>query len=316
MSEDMHVKKILVAVDFSEESLVALSQAMDIARLHGASVTLLHVGAIPDKPVGVPAGMQATVEQYMRMADEYLAEDRRHLEELRERVAGQGVDVSHMIFDGIPDRGIAKAAAELGADLIVTGTHGRTGLKRFFLGSVAERVVRFSQAHVMVARPTKSAGGYQRILVATDFTDTAERALELALDLAAPGGAIDVLHCWYLPPLSYPHYAPTKSAAELVGSMRTSIVQANRELGDELLANHARDGLQLAFHQVEAAPAQGIQEWLEAHEYNLAVVGSHGRRGPVRFLLGSVAEMTVRHAPCSVLVIHPDNVETEQTPES
>jgi nucleotide-binding universal stress UspA family protein len=313
----MKMKKILVAVDFSEESLVAVSQGMDIARLHGASVTLLHVGAVPDKPVGVPVGMQSTVAQYMRLADEYLAEDRDRLEALRERVTGQGVDVSHMVFDGIPDRGITKAADEFGADLVITGTHGRTGLKRFFLGSVAERVVRFSRAHVMVARETKSAGGYQRVLLATDFSDTAERALEVALDMAAPGGAVDVLHCWYLPPLSYPHYAPTKSASELVGSMRASIAQANRELGDELLANHTREGLQVSFHQVEAAPAQGIQEWLEAHAYNLVVLGSHGRRGPARFLLGSVAELTVRHAPCSVLVVHPaTNVESDEVTES
>lgn len=304
MSGTMSIKKILVAVDFSDESEVAVHQALDIARHVGASLTLLHVGSVPDKPEGIPPSMHATVAEYMRIVDEYLAEDRRKLEELRERLAGQGVEVSHMVIDGIPDKGICKAAEQMGADLIVTGSHGRTGVKRFFLGSVAERVVRLGTTHVMVARPVDSAaGGYRRVLVATDFSEMSERALDLGIAMAASGGVVDVLHCWYLPPMSYPYYAPTKAASDLVTSIRDSISAGNEDLGKQLLARHGNDRI-LNFHQLEAAPAQGIQEWLEQHEYGLVVTGSHGRRGAARLLLGSVAEMTVRHAPCSVLVVH------------
>lgn len=306
----MTIEKILVAVDFSDESEIAVHQALDMARHVGASLTLLHVGSVPDKPEGIPPSMHTTVAQYLRIVDEYLAEDRRKLEELRERLSGQGVEVSHMVIDGIPDRGICKAAEEMKADLIVTGTHGRTGVKRFFLGSVAEHVVRLSKTNVMVARPVEStAGGYQRVLVATDFSDIAERAVDLGIALAASGGVVDVLHCWYLPPMSYPYYAPTKAASELVTSIRESITAGNEEMGKELLARHGNNRV-LNFHQVEAAPAQGIQEWLEKHEYGLVVTGSHGRRGAARLLLGSVAEMTVRHAPCSVLVIHDEAKES------
>jgi nucleotide-binding universal stress UspA family protein len=130
-----------------------------------------------------------------------------------------------------------------------------------------------------------------------------EKALDVGIALAASGGIVDVLHCWYLPPMSYPYYAPTKAASELVTTIRDSITAGNENLGKELLARHGNDRT-LTFHQVEAAPAQGIQEWLETHEYGLIVSGSHGRRGAARLLLGSVAEKTVRHAPCSVLVVH------------
>jgi nucleotide-binding universal stress UspA family protein len=307
----MTIEKILVAVDFSDESEIAVHQALDIARHVGASLTLLHVGAVPEKPEGIPPSMHATMAEYLRIVDQYLTEDRRKLEELRERLSGQGVEVSHMVIDGIPDKGLCKAAEEMKADLIVTGSHGRTGVKRFFLGSVAERVVRMATTNVMVARPAKdTAGGYRRVLVATDFSEMSEKALELGIALAASGGVVDVLHCWYLPPMSYPYYAPTKAASELVTSIRDSITASNDKLGNELLARHGNDP-RLSFHQVEAAPAQGIQEWLETHEYGLVVTGSHGRRGAARLLLGSVAEKTVRHTPCSVLVVHEPSSDKE-----
>jgi nucleotide-binding universal stress UspA family protein len=311
VSGTMTIKKILVAVDFSDESEVAVHQALGVARHVGASLTLLHVGSVLEKPEGIPPSMHSTVAEYLRVVDQYLAEDRRKLEDMRERLSGQGVEVSHMVIDGIPDKGICKAAQEVGADLVVTGSHGRTGVKRFFLGSVAERVARMAGTSVMVTRPAKdTAGGYRRVLVATDFSDLSERALEVGIALAAAGGVVDVLHCWYLPPMSYPYYAPTKAASDLVASIRDSITAGNESTGKELLARHGGDRV-LNFHQVESAPAQGIQEWLEKYEYDLVVTGSHGRRGAARLLLGSVAEKTVRHAPCSVLVVHDTSSDKE-----
>lgn len=301
----MHIENIVVAVDFSEESDVAVNQAMDIARRHGAHVTLLHAGIVPETPLAVAASMQSTVNEYTKVIAEHLAEDRRRLEEMRERIAGQGTQVSHMVVDGIPDKSIIQAVAELSPDLVLLGTHGRTGIRRFLLGSVAERVVRHVERHVLIARPGDSRGGYKRVLVATDFSDNAERALEIGMSMSASDATVDLLHCWYMPPLSYPYYTPTKSGADLMTSMRQSINTSNRELGQALVDKHQCDGRTLSFHQIEATPTRGIQEWLEQHDrYDLVVTGSHGRRGASRWLLGSVAEVTVRHAPCSVLVVH------------
>ena len=302
----MSFKKILVAVDFSDESDVAIHRALDVARHTGAKLVLLHVGAVPDRPVGVPATMHTTVAEYLRLVEEDLAQDRTRLEEVRQRVSGQGVEVSHVVIDGIPDRGIRSAADEIGADLIIMGSHGRTGIKRFLLGSVAERVVRLSKKHVMVARgEAKVSGGFKRILVATDFAETADATFDMALDLAAREATVDILHCWHLPPMSYPYYAPTKSASEVVISLRESVISGTAKLGRDLLERHKRDDMTINFHQLEEAPAHGIQRWLDDQDkYDLVVTGSHGRRGAARLLLGSVAEFTVRHSPCSVLVAH------------
>lgn len=309
----MTLAKILVAVDFSTESQSAVQQALEVARHTGAHLVLLHVGAVPDRPIGVPATMHTTVAEYLRLVEEDLVRDRKQLEQVRQRISGQGVEISHMVIDGIPDHGIRKAADQIGADLIVIGTHGRTGLKRFFLGSVAERVVRLSEHTVLVARGEPSCqGGYHRILVATDLSDDADWPLEMAMRLCATGGSagsdlpvVDVLHCWHLPPMSYPHYAPTKSASDVVTSLRESIERGTHDMGNKLVDRHRRDNVTLTFHELEQAPAHGIQHWMEENgPYDLVVTGSHGRRGAARLLLGSVAEFTVRHSPCSVLVVH------------
>ncbi len=266
----MKLDKILVGVDFSPGSDAAVAQAMDVARRTGASLCLFHAGVIVDDPTGIPDSMAGTAAAYLKIVKDQLAADRAQLEALRERITGQGVEVSHMIGDGFADTAIASAAGELGIDVVVIGTHGRTGLKRFLLGSVAERVVRMAPCSVLVVRPADSPA-YRRILVATDFSPAAGVALDLAATVAAPGATIDLLHCWQEPWEARAMAEPTA-------------------------------GMELVFHQVEAPASEGIQAWIERHPTDLVVTGSHGRRGFRRFVLGSVAENTVRHAPCTVLV--------------
>lgn len=302
----MNIRKILVGIDFSVESKVALDQALEIARHTGASVTLLHCGAIPDHPA-VPPSMETTVDAYIKILDQRLAEDREQLRMLRERHAGQGVDISHMVIDGFADKKIPQAAKELGADLVVVGTHGRTGVKRFLLGSVAERVTRLCESNVMVARPREDGrGGFQRILVPTDFSKTSERALAVATNLATAGARITVLHCWQIPPMATASYAPVKAAQDLYVPMREELGREAAKSGAAFIDTAMREGVDFDFRHVESTPAEGIQSWLDENECGLVVMGSHGRRGLRRFLLGSVAEVTIRHAPCSVLVVHPE----------
>lgn len=304
----MKIETVVVGVDFSEQSEAAVEQALAIARHAGARLALLHVGLVPESPAGVPDSMTTTVTAYTRVAKEQLARDRAALESLRERIEGQGVAVSQAVIDGFPDTGVVEGAGELGADLTVVGTHGRTGLKRFLLGSVAERVVRLSKNAVLVARDRGKARGqgvYRKILVPTDFSDTAEKALVAATQLLTPGGEIHLVNFWQLPPMTGAFYAPVKAADDLFAELRQDLAKAAlRSLG-ELSERHGK-GVTIHVDAREESAAHGIQEWAETHEPDLVVTGSHGRRGVRRFLLGSVAEMTVRHAPCSVLVVHGD----------
>ncbi len=295
----MEMNKILVPVDFSEGSEVAVHHALNIARHLDTALVLLHVGVILEHPEDLPGAGSI----YAGVARAQLEADRAQLGELRTRISGQGVEVSQMIADGFADTAIVDAAAELDADLIVMGSHGRSGIRRMLLGSVAERVVRLAPCSVLVARRDGDLpGGYRRLLVPTDFSPTAEQALAMALSLAAPGAIVDVLHCWSLPPGS-----PDPGTADWQGIYRAASERIGMVAGaelDRLIDRPAPAGVTLQRHLLEDTPAHGIQRWLESHPYDLVVTGSHGRRGVRRFLLGSVAEATVRHAPCSVLVAH------------
>ena len=304
----MSITKIAVGIDFSPESDSAVQHAMNIARHVGAEVVLVHVGAILDQSFNASETVHPSIKEWETFVHQELAEDRRRLEEMRERLRGQGVEISHLVRDGFADTALTETASEIGADLLVVGTHGRSGLRRFFLGSISERVVRLSHTNVMVARalPDPNAGqrGYRRILVPTDFSATAARALELAFDLAAPGARVELVHFWQVPVTASTPYAPFKAAEEALTTVREAMAEAAEQSGQGLLERYRRSNVDLTYHAVEASPAHGIHDRLAQGDYELVAVGSHGRRGIRRLLLGSVAELTVRHAPCSVLVAH------------
>lgn len=305
----MNIKKIAVGIDFSPESEIATQHAMHIARRLGAEVVLVHVGAILDQGEQTSASKNASIKEWESFIRHELAEDRQRLESVRERLLGQGVEISHVVRDGFADTALAETARDLGAELLLVGTHGRSGLKRFFLGSISERVARLSDTNVMVARALEGGqGGYRRILVPTDFSEPAAKALELAFLLAARDpqhrATIDVIHCWQVPVTASTPYAPFKAAEEALATVRDAMVETVQESGQRLLRRYNPASVELTFQAFEASPAHGIHDRLEQGNYDLVIVGSHGRRGLRRLLLGSVAELTVRHAPCSVLVAH------------
>ena len=227
----MSLKTIVVGIDFSKESEVALCQALEVARHNGAKLVLLHAGAIPDEPLGVPDSMAATVDAFKAELKDRLHKDRERLEQLRERHSGQGAELANMVIEGFPDTAICDASEELEADLVAVGTHGQTGLKRFLLGSVAERVVRLCGARVLVARPGSEI--YNKILVPTDFSASTKRVLESAIAVAGPDAEIELLFCWHLPLMASSYYAPAASQEAVVGPIRDGIIQAAEEKAAE-----------------------------------------------------------------------------------
>jgi len=182
---------------------------------------------------------------------------------------------------------------------VVVGTHGRTGFTRLTMGSVAERVTRRSPCSVLVTRPTSDTeGGYERILVPTDFSESSEHALQLAIDMVAGDGAIDIAHYWQTAFAAYGYYSGYEPPE--VYRKRNSTYVAKQ--GDELMRKYKPQHDRMTFMQSADAPVRGIFEQLDAQPYDLVAMGSHGRRGFRRWIMGSVAESTVRHAHCSVLV--------------
>lgn len=281
------ITRIVVAVDFSPESRRAVDHAMAVARHVGAALTLVHVETVPPA-IGV--GPQAELP-FLRGV---LEDDRRQLAELRERLSGQGVEVSHVVATGYPDTAIADAARELHGELVVVGTRGRTGIKRILLGSVAERTIRHADCSVLVTRGDAVAGGYRRVVVGTDYSELAWRAVARAFALVAPGGDVHVIHAWSA---SYSDFA--LDGGVLAGLRDAAETAAVAERA-RLVAMARPPGVTVRLDVVDGAPFQALDQM--SSDADLLVVGSHGRRGVRRLLVGSVAETTTRHARCSVLV--------------
>ena len=140
----MNVKRILCPVDFSDFSNAANEYASMLAESNGAAIVYLHV-ALPEVPYGTYAYVDMDYDQ---------ARDQDQLEKIKPTHAG--IETQYVVEFGPPADRIVEFAAENEIDLIVMGTHGRTGIKRAILGSVAEQVVRKAECPVLALKPTTS----------------------------------------------------------------------------------------------------------------------------------------------------------------
>ena len=149
MGRFLETRRILVPIDFSESGRAILEYAVELARDRGAEVVLFHVVAVPVAPYDPAYGVASgpTVIREMQAAAE------KALAALAAGAKpGPGVKLSTKVACGTPFREIVREAREGGHDLVVIGTHGRTGLRHVFLGSVAENVVRLAPCPVLTVR--------------------------------------------------------------------------------------------------------------------------------------------------------------------
>lgn len=142
-------RRILHASDFSPASRPAFRRALDLARANRAALTLVHVYStfIPVMGEGFVSG-----QVYDKMLTDIRTDAQRRLGRLVAEARKKGVRAKGLALEGIPHERIVRAARSTRADLIVLGTHGRTGLGRMFLGSVAARVVTLAPCPVLTVR--------------------------------------------------------------------------------------------------------------------------------------------------------------------
>ena len=294
----MKMGKIAVGTDFSEPSNLAVTQAMHLARHLGAEVVLVHAGTIAEHQESHFGAHSQDVDGWR---DKVFAHNRKELEDFRVRLAGQGVEVSQAFHEGLPGKALCHAATELGADMIVVGSHSFSGITRFLLGNVAERVIKSSKQSVLVARSAGQAGGFRRILVPLDLEQNSDTAIEMALALASENGEIELFHCWQLPHSYAESWMPGVAAS--LQEIRDGVSARVRDKLRALSMEHSKPEFKITFEETDASPREGIVKRLEYIDYDLVVVASSGRSGLDRWVLGSVSEATARHAPCSVLVV-------------
>ena len=291
-------EEILVPTDGSDGATAALEHALDVAAADGARV---HVLFVVDT---TRDGLRSDDDELLEVFEERGAE---LVTAAAERARERGVSVVDVVDRGDPHETILEYAETAPVDLIVMGTHGRRGLRRLFLGSVTERVVRTAPVPVLTVRePTADAGTfpYEDVLVATDGSECATAALERASELAAEYGA--TLHVLSLVDVA------TTGAEIATGQLLEALEADARAIVDEA-AETARDaGVESVTTAVEVGSvARGITGYAEDEGIDLAVVGTHGRRGVNRYVMGSVAELVVRTAPCPVLTVRRSEPERE-----
>ena len=153
----------------------------------------------------------------------------------------------------------------------------------------------------------KISSAFARILVPTDFSPCAEYAVDYALDLAAAlGASVELCHVGTRPDYNVTRLVSPgmRTAAEGLVEQLRALYEAARHEMDALIARKARPGLTIGASFVEGLPDEGIIARAQALPADLIVIGSHGRRGLSRVLLGSIAERVLHTAPCPVLVVH------------
>ncbi|MBA3540070.1 MAG: universal stress protein [Deltaproteobacteria bacterium] len=295
------IRTIIVGCDLSAPSDLAIDRAIGIALLHGAKLVLAHAQA-DDAPIeDVNNAMLAHISQ-VSAAVRAVSADK--LAAKLAEVQALGVTCEIELRLGPPGEVLAELAAELPAELIVVGTHGSTGISRFLLGSVAAETVRHAPCNVLVCRGPGTRTAFARPVVAMDFSPAASRALNHTVDLTLPNATIEVVHAWQLPAGSWGASFLGLQSHFPWNIVRDAVLSGVQAQVDKLKTQHTR--LTRPFHVelVQGPPASVITAVAERGGHDLIVVGTHGHRGFRRLLLGSVADGVIRHAPCSVLVVH------------
>ena len=286
--------KILVPLDGTSEAMAALTPARTLAMATGASVCLLT--AIESDAIGADSS-RATAD----------------LEVVAQGLRRDGLAVDTSVRRGTPDAEIIVAAAELRADLVVMTTHGRSGLARAFLGSVAQQVVATSPVPVLLLRP----GGHLMtrlgvILVPVDGSLGGALALASAVPLARSVGARVVLLDVAVP---FVAYMTTSGSGFGDGALYfdedwdgEALEAANRYVSG-MAARLQHTGIHAEGRaitgpalQPSMSVAEAIMRTADEVDADLIVMSTHALTGPARALLGSVSDAVVRNAHRAVLL--------------
>jgi nucleotide-binding universal stress UspA family protein len=280
-------KKVAVGTDLSPTARVASDHAAALAERLGAGLVLIHVGTDPGPAL-------------QELADSYGAEAR--------------------VVSGNPAEALLTESESVGADLLCVGSVGMSGARRFMLGNVPNKVSHHADRDLLIVKSDSGAkgSGYSKILVGTDGSPTAMRAVQMAAELATALGAHMTIVTAYEPPTeaelkayrsggsdAISQWNAPKGQKDTPAEFQWRIADASRaqdvlERAEDCAADRGAD---FEVRAIEGPPADTLLEIAEKENFDLIAVGSVGMAGPKRFMLGNVPHRLSHHTPTDLLIL-------------
>jgi nucleotide-binding universal stress UspA family protein len=298
----MKIRRILCPTDLSQSSRRALAQAVSLAKAQGAELTVLHVypyvlvlgGDSPYFPSGLPLDASTRAR---------LLSD---LEAAAEPARAAGLKPQILLLEGDPAEEISRQARIAANDVVVMGTHGRRGIDRWILGSVARRVVQKASCAVLTVPPPpegaapSAPSGFGHVLCPVDL-GSSEETIAAAFAIArASGDRITLLYVLEgLPQLE----ASVRMAGMDWPDFKERLEQIARENLREAVAGNGKDGIAWEEVVTSGKPYREILRVAEAEGVGLIVMGIHGQNPLERMFFGSTALHVLQHAHCPVLTV-------------
>lgn len=298
----IHFQRILCATDLSDFSNAAVVQAIGMAREFGATLYICHVIDLP------MVSMHGAAFVYPE----------NQIEEMRESAAAQirglvgetVLDWEPIVETGPVSSTLCRLAAEKRADLAIVSTHGRSGLKRLFLGSVAERLLRTMGCPLMVVTPAEKGAeveksfkgfGFRQILVGCDFSGNSARAVDYGFSLAQEFEAaihlVHVIESFVYRDTLLPDAARFDTLNEVSSGCRQRL--------EALVPEDARNWCDVTIACESGKPFQALKTYAEANAIDLIVLGMRGHSLVETMLLGSTTDRVIRGVACPVLSVCP-----------
>lgn len=277
------LQKLLVCVDDSPDSTGAITAGLTLARSCGSKLFLLQVvEVIPQYELHAPDLMMTPPQvdlEFIKLREKAV---RSRLEEWQAKAANQGLELEIRVrSDTAAYTGILEEAEVIQPQLLIMGRHGRTALDRMVMGSVTAKIIGHSHYNVLVV-PRQAILDFHHLLIASDGSPFSAAAWEEALRITRTAGS---------------------SLMAVSVARDDSAVTRTEETLQQMKEAAARAGVPLEAQMLRGRPFEAILNAAAMKQVDLIILGSHGRTGLKRLLLGSVAERIIGLAPCPVLVV-------------
>ena len=293
----MKFQNILVPIDFSEFSSNVLNYAIGLAEKFHSKLILLHAVVLFEDDVNEEQRLQE-YEEWVRKREKNIDA---HMKKNELRVNQKGISVDSVILRSISAAdAILEYLNDHSCDLIIMGTHGRTGLKHIFLGSVAEKIVRLSPIPVLSVHRSVQDFRIENIIAPIDFSIYSKNAADYAISIAENFKA----------QVNFIHVIEKEIHPSFYASGVESIFQIDTGLQDRVIQNmqgfleeQLNSDIKPRFMVKEGRAHREIVEYAKEEKADLIVISTHGLTGLEYLLLGSTTEKVVRWASCPVLTL-------------